>query len=199
MYKVYFEDRFITLSKEPDRLQRYGLFHKFINNAELYGLISDFQTDTTMQNVNIYCEDLKHLWKIFRSYFKVVKAAGGLVRHTSGRYLFIEKRGRLDLPKGHTEVNEDAEGCALREVGEECGIAGHYIIKSIAPSYHIYACKDNLCLKKTDWFLMQYDGEMILKPQTEEGITGVKWLLPEEFNMIKNTVWFSLMDMLISL
>jgi hypothetical protein len=43
---------------------------------------------------------------------------------------------------------------------------------------------------------MGYDGEMITKPQTEEGITSVKWLLPEEFNCLKSSAWFSLMDML---
>ena len=76
----------------------------------------------------------EHLWKIFRIYFTEVGAAGGLVRHTSGRYLFIEKKGRLDLPKGHIEPEKKPEDCALREVSEECGITGHSIIKPICAS-----------------------------------------------------------------
>ena len=196
MYKVHFENRLITLSREPDRLQKYELFHKFINTVELYNLISDFQIDTITQSINIYCENIQHLWKIFRIYFNEVQAAGGLVKHSSGRYLFIEKNGRLDLPKGHLEPNEEAENCALREVCEECGLSGHYIIKPLAPSYHTYSWGGISYLKKTNWFLMGYDGEMIINPQTEEGITSVKWLLPEEFNNLKNLTWFSLMDML---
>jgi 8-oxo-dGTP pyrophosphatase MutT (NUDIX family) len=196
MYKVYFENRFITLSREPDRLQKYELFHKFVDTIELYNLVSDFQNNTTTQSVNVYCEDTTHLWKIFRIYFSEVQAAGGLVKHTSGRYLFIEKRGMLDLPKGHIDTKEDAESCALREVSEECGLSGHYIIKPLAPTYHTYSGGGISYLKKTNWFLMGYDGEMIVKPQTEEGITSVKWLLPEEFNSLKNSVWFSLIDML---
>jgi hypothetical protein len=43
---------------------------------------------------------------------------------------------------------------------------------------------------------MGYDGEMISKPQTEEGITNVKWLTPDEWNKLKNTIWPSLMDVL---
>jgi 8-oxo-dGTP pyrophosphatase MutT (NUDIX family) len=196
MYKVYFDDRFITLSREPDRLQKYELFHKFGNTAELYNLISDFQTDTALKNINIYCEDINHLWKTFRNYFNEVQAAGGLVKHSSGRYLFIEKRGRLDLPKGHIDANEDAETCALREVAEECGLSGHYIIKPLAPTYHTYLLEGVLCLKTTSWFLMGYDGEMITQPQTEEEITSVKWFLPEEFSDLKNSTWHSLMGML---
>ena len=196
MYKVYFENRFITLSMEPDRLQRYGLFYKFNDTAGLYNLISDFQADTTMQGVNVYCKNIKHLWKIFRIYFSEAPAAGGLVKHQSGRCLFIEKRGMLDLPKGHIELNEDAASCALREVGEECGISGHYIIKPIIPSYHTYSNKGISYLKETTWFLMGYDGEMIINPQTEEGITNVKWLFPDEFNSLKSSAWISLMDML---
>ena len=196
MYKVHFENRFITLSNEPDRIQKYGLFHKFVDTVELYNLISDFQVNTAMQNINVYCGDIKHLWRIFRIYFNEVQAAGGLVKHPSGSYLFIEKKGRLDLPKGHVEPDEDVESCALREVGEECGISGHYIIKPLAPSYHSYSWEGISYLKKTNWFLMKYDGEMITEPQTEEGITKAEWLLPDEFNNLKKSAWYSLMDIL---
>ena len=39
-------------------------------------------------------QTLNIVWKIFRIYFTEVGAAGGLVKHTSGRYLFIEKKGK---------------------------------------------------------------------------------------------------------
>ncbi len=196
MYKIHFENRFIMLSPEPDRLQKYGLFHKFNATDELYKLISEFQTDKSITSVNIYCTDIKHLWKMFRIYFTEVGAAGGLVRHTSGKYLFIEKQGKLDLPKGHIEPGEEPEICALREVNEECGIKGHKIIKPIQPSYHIYSLKGIFYLKKTNWFLMSYDGEMITEPQIEEGITRVEWLLPDELNRLKGNVWLSLMEII---
>jgi 8-oxo-dGTP pyrophosphatase MutT (NUDIX family) len=195
-YKVHFENRFIMISPEPDRLQKYGLFHKFNDTIELYKLISDFQSDKSVSSINIYGTNIKHLWKIFRIYFTEVGAAGGLVRHTSGRYLFIEKKGRLDLPKGHMEEGEEPETCALREVGEECGIKGHEIVKTISPSYHTYSWEGISYLKRTNWFLMRYDGEMVTEPQVEEGITKVEWLFPDEINLIKSNAWLSLMDII---
>ncbi|MBK7133318.1 MAG: NUDIX domain-containing protein [Bacteroidales bacterium] len=196
MYKVHFENRFITISPEPDRLQKYGLFHKFNDTSELYKLISDFQTDKNIHAINIYGPDIKFIWKLFRIYFTEVGAAGGLVKHTSGRYLFIEKKGKLDLPKGHLEPGEEPETCAIREVSEECGISGHTIVKPITPSYHTYSWEGISYLKKTSWFLMQYDGEMITEPQVEEGITKVEWLLPDELNSLKTNAWLSLMDLI---
>jgi 8-oxo-dGTP pyrophosphatase MutT (NUDIX family) len=196
MYKVHFENRFIVITPEPDRLQKYGLFHKFYDTKELYKLISDFQSDPKIASINIYGPDITHIWKIFRIYFTEVGAAGGLVRHSSGRFLFIEKKGKLDLPKGHIEAGEEPEACAIREVSEECGIKGHSIVKPLEPSYHTYTWEGISYLKKTSWFLMKYEGPMVTEPQIKEGITKVEWLLPDEISRIKGTAWLSLMDMI---
>jgi 8-oxo-dGTP pyrophosphatase MutT (NUDIX family) len=196
MYKVHFENRFIIISSEPDRLQKYGLFHKFHDTDELYKLISSFQTDKGITSINIYGPDIKFIWKIFRIYFTEVEAAGGLVKHKSGRYLFIEKNGKWDLPKGHIEHAESPEVCAVREVHEECGISNHKIINPLEPSYHTYMWEGISYLKKTHWFLMSYDEEIIFSPQTEEGITKVEWLLPDEISLIKSLAWVSLTDLI---
>jgi 8-oxo-dGTP pyrophosphatase MutT (NUDIX family) len=196
MYKVHFENRFILISSEPDRVQKYSLFLKYHATKELYKVISDFQSDQTITSINIYGPDIKHIWKMFRIYFTEVGAAGGLVKHSSGKYLFIEKRGKLDLPKGHIETGEEPETCALREVNEECGITGHTIVKPLLPSYHTYSWEGISYLKKTSWFLMQYDGTMVIEPQIKEGITRIEWLYPDEISKIKSQAWLSLMDMI---
>jgi 8-oxo-dGTP pyrophosphatase MutT (NUDIX family) len=196
MFKVHFENRFILISSEPDRLQKYGLFHKFYDTREFYKIIAEFQSNPQVQAINIYGPDIKHIWKIFRIYFTEVNAAGGLVKHSSGRYLFIEKKGKLDLPKGHIEEGEDPEDCALREVSEECGIKGHKIVSELQPSYHTYSWEGISYLKKTSWFLMNYDGKMIMKPQEKEGITSVEWLFPDDLSKLKSSAWLSLMDLI---
>jgi 8-oxo-dGTP pyrophosphatase MutT (NUDIX family) len=196
MYKVHFENRFIMISAEPDRLQKYGIFHKFYATSELYKLISEFQADNSIPSINIYGTNIRHIWKMFRIYFTEVGAAGGLVRHTSGKYLFIEKKGKLDLPKGHIEPGEESEACALREVTEECGIMGHSIIKPLEPSYHTYSWEGISYLKKTSWFLMAYNGFMVTQPQLSEGITKVEWLSPDEISKIRESAWLSLMDLI---
>lgn len=195
-YKVHFENRFIIISDEPDRVQKYGLFHKFNDTEELYKLISRFQEDKNIPSANIYGPDIKHLWRIFRIYFTGIDAAGGLVRHSSGKFLFIERRGKWDLPKGHMEPGETAENCALREVSEECGIEGHEIVKPLEPSYHTYSWEGISYLKKTHWFLMDYFGDMICEPQISEGITKAKWLFPDEISKIKSGAWLSLTDLI---
>jgi 8-oxo-dGTP pyrophosphatase MutT (NUDIX family) len=196
MYKVHFENRFVIISPEPDRLQKYGLFHKFYDTNELYKLISRFQEDKTIPSLNIYGTDIKYLWRLFRIYFTEVEAAGGLVKHSSGRYLFIERRGKWDLPKGHMEKGETPEECAIREVSEECGITGHEIVSPLEPSYHTYAWEGISYLKKTSWFLMKFTGEMTFTPQTEEGITKGQWLFPDEISRIKPGAWLSLTDLI---
>jgi 8-oxo-dGTP pyrophosphatase MutT (NUDIX family) len=196
LIKVHFENRFIIISPEPDRLQKYGLFHKFNDTDELYRLIAEFQADKNLSSLNIYGTDIKHLWRIFRIYFTEVGAAGGLVRHPGGKYLFIERKGKWDLPKGHIEQGESPENCALREVNEECGITGHTIVKQLEPSYHTYSWEGISYLKKTHWFLMDYSGRMISEPQTEEGITRVEWMSPDEISIIKGLAWLSLADLI---
>ncbi len=196
MYKVHFENRFITISSEPDRLQKYGLFHKFYDTDEFYKLINDFQADKSIKSVNVYGTDITFIWKLFRINFTEVGAAGGLVKHNSGRYLFIEKNNKFDLPKGHIDKGEEPETCAIREVSEESGITGHSIVKPLCPSYHTYTLQNIPYLKKTYWFLMDYDGAMINEPQIKEGITKVEWLLPDEICKIKDNSWLSLVDLI---
>ena len=67
MYKVHFENRFILLSDEPDRLQKYGLFYKFNDTKELYAIISEFQENPGVKAINIYGPNIRHIWKIFRN------------------------------------------------------------------------------------------------------------------------------------
>ena len=198
-YKVHFENRFITISPEPDRLQKYGLFYKFYEKDELYKQISSFEKDVSIPSLNIYGLEIKILWKHFRNYFSEIEAAGGLVRHADGSYLFIERRGKWDLPKGHIEKGETPEACALREVAEECGIKEHIIVKKLNPSYHTYRYEDVSYLKKTHWFLMSYDGNQALCPQTEECITKAEWLFPDSICLIKSHAWLSLSDLINSL
>ncbi|MDX9929759.1 MAG: NUDIX domain-containing protein [Bacteroidales bacterium] len=194
-YKVYFENRYITISPEPDRMQKYTLFHRYHNAVELYRAISSFKagSDFTM---NIYGYDINHLWEEFRGYFTFVEAAGGLVRHPSGNYLFIVRNGRWDLPKGHMEEGEEPEACAIREVMEECGLTGHRIIRALHPSFHTWEYEGVSYLKQTHWFLMRYDGEMVGHPQEEEGITEVRWMKPDKICIIRESAWHSLTELI---
>ncbi len=194
--KVHFENRFIALSPEPDRLQKYSIFHKYHDERGLYDLIREFSGDQSVQSLNIYCTDIDNLWLRFKGYFNIAEAAGGLVKHPSNNFLFIKRYGKWDLPKGHIEPGETPEECALREIEEECGITEMKIIKPLLPSYHTYQLNNVNYLKPTYWFLVDYRGPLIVNPNGEEGITDGKWMPPSSIQEIRSNTWTSLIDLL---
>jgi 8-oxo-dGTP pyrophosphatase MutT (NUDIX family) len=121
-------------------------------------------------------ENVDESWKRFISKYILIEAAGGLVKNKDGKFLFIFRNGKWDLPKGKAEYDETPEMTALREVEEECGLKDLKIEKEIAKTFHTYKEKGKLILKKTHWYLMTIAEEQKLIPQTEEGITELKWV-----------------------
>jgi hypothetical protein len=51
-------------------------------------------------------------------------------------------------------------------------------------------------MKKTYWFTMNYEGDMITEPQAEEGITHAEWLAPDDIAKIKSNTYQSLLDLM---
>jgi len=129
----------------------------------------------------------------------LIKAAGGLVKNNEGRYLFIFRQGRWDIPKGKVEKNEGIKEAAVREVEEECGIEVSKLGKKICRTYHSYISREEVVLKKTYWFKMRSNYTGKLKPQKEEGITDVRWLYKDEMGIITQNTFPSIMEVLIKL
>lgn len=125
-------------------------------------------------------------WQLFLSHYTLIEASGGLVQNKEGKYLAIFRRGKWDLPKGKVEYDESPEQAGVREVEEECGIHDLEIIKTLPSTFHTYHEKNKDYLKKTHWYLMNYEGKDKLKPQTEEDIEKVEWMSSEK---IKSTFY----------
>lgn len=119
----------------------------------------------------------------FASQFTPVEAAGGVVEHC-GKVLMIYRNGLWDLPKGHLESGESLAGCAAREVSEECGLSlGDIAVeRHIVDTQHFYYFPKTARweLKTTHWYAMRYNPDTALVPQTDEGITRVEWISPEQ-------------------
>ncbi len=194
-YKVYFDNRFITVSDEPDRLRKYSLFHKYINSTLLRDAVASFQSGS-QPSLNIFGSDIDTLWDQFRSIFTMLYAAGGLVRNMKSEFLFIVRNGRWDLPKGHIEPGEKPEAGALREVSEECGISGQKVTRALPATWHSYSFDNQMFLKKTFWYAMSYEGEEAPSPQKGEGISEVHWLSAQEVSAIKEDILLSLRTIL---
>jgi 8-oxo-dGTP pyrophosphatase MutT (NUDIX family) len=146
-------------------------------------------------------QDEGKVWKQFRKSFKELPAAGGFVQNSEGAFLFIRRLGVWDLPKGKIEKKESPESAAVREVEEECGISGIKIVRPLDSTYHIYRSpwikKDNnLVLKETKWFLMNYSGNEIPVPQSEEDIEEVRWFALSEFEWVIQQTYASLAELI---
>lgn len=113
---------------------------------------------------------------------KKILAAGGIIWNECNEMLFIYRRSKWDLPKGHVEKNETFEACALREVREETGLRNVTLIRFIGTTqheYHDYKLSENV-LKETHWFDMKADKNEPLHPQEEESIEWIKWVPKDE-------------------
>ena len=129
--------------------------------------------------VSIVSRDADVTFHQFASRFKVIEAAGGLVKNNFEQYPFIFRRGKWDLPKGKVDEGESIAQTALREVGEECGLNSLKIIAPLIKTYHYYPEKKNNVLKRTHWFLMSTD-ETKINVQAEEDIEDFIWLEKEK-------------------
>lgn len=138
----------------------------------------------------------KRTFKRFFKAFNYVKAAGGLVAR-GDELLFIFRNGKWDLPKGKLEINESSKIAARREVVEECGlIKKPKIVGKIVNTYHVYEMNGASFLKKTNWYLMQYNGTEPLLAQKEEGITKACWVKPSALATKRKNCYPSILTVL---
>lgn len=133
------------------------------------------------------CADLDAAWQAFNTHTEDVHAAGGLLANAAGELLCIHRLGHWDLPKGKVEAGEDLPTAAAREVHEECGVPLPVVGAPFATTYHVYGPEDRL-MKVTHWFEMQPapgTDTTALQPQTEEGITEVRWAGPAALEQLE--------------
>jgi len=105
-----------------------------------------------------------------------------VVRNAKNQILVIYRNNKWDIPKGKVEKDESTREAAIREVEEECGIKHLKLNDKLISTYHIYASKGGLILKKTNWYNMTCLVDQKLTPQKEEGIDEVKWVKSDFFS-----------------
>lgn len=147
-----------------------------------------FETAKSVVFVSPTEEEAERLFVRFAEQFVPVEAGGGLVASPRGEVLMIFRNGRWDLPKGKLEPGEEIAECAVREVEEECGITGLTAGKLLTRTYHLYEWGGTWILKRTTWFAMANDGAGALVPQTEEGISEIRWIAADHIEAyLENT------------
>ena len=183
MYVIYINDRPLTLRTEsapaaygdtaPDThlVARYtGKRKSLLNYADTLE-----KGSPKVSSIELIAPDLDALWADFRSHYRWIEAAGGVVTNRdNGRQLFIFRRGFWDLPKGKLDDGEDAPTAAVREVEEETGLADIQLGAALPTTYHTYRGKKNRILKPTYWYRMT-TAQRELVPQTTEDIERAEW------------------------
>ncbi len=184
MYKVFYNEKAIILSEKPLTTTKKTL--KFSTESQFEEALA-FLRNSSGSEVNVYYHNLEKLWEKFKSFYNYLEAAGGLVSNSHDEILFIYRLGKWDLPKGKVEPGETTEIAAVREVEEECGISNLEITHFLTKTYHIYFQND-LKLKATYWYRMDYNGNEVLTPQAEEGIGIAEWKSKSEIpEILTNT------------
>lgn len=195
---VYHKDRKIILREKTagfeDQINNLEVDEPFIHkcNDRMGTILKTFFEREAIKEISFEYFDFDKLLNDFKSHFKYIEAAGGLVKNKNDKLLVIHRLGVPDLPKGKLDEAESPKEAALREVTEECGIDNLQIIGKDEPSYHIYLLNDKYVLKKTFWFHMTYTGNKKPVPQTEESITDVEWCNIELLTKYKDKTYSSL-------
>jgi len=180
MYKVFYNQKPIYLTTDRNgNSDEFPLF--FSKYTTVTSLIKALKSKK-VSGIYLYHPKKEKLEKHFLKHFPKVEAAGGLVEHKDGRYLFIYRNDKWDLPKGKIEKKEIILNAAVREVSEETGVADLIVSKPLPTTYHIYNANGKFKLKLTHWFLMKTKYTLPLKPQIEENIQKAEWINKEEIS-----------------
>ena len=181
MYTIFINNNPIYLTNNLDHKKEENFM--MFESADIPLHVSKLENNIIC-NLYLYHDDIEYIWKNFKSNFKIIEAAGGMVINSKREILFIYRDGVWDLPKGKIEKNEESEKAALREVQEECGIDGLKLDRFLEKTYHIYKLNEKYILKVTYWYLMFSEFNEQFKPQIEEGITKVEWVPKENLTKV---------------
>ena len=195
MYKVFIENRAVIFTQNTESSQNTDLKKKQKKRSFDKYLLPLVLSHSEGEEVSVICEDVEKEMNVFFQYHDFIEAAGGIVKRKK-RFLFIKRNGLWDIPKGKVEKDEEIEDAAVREVEEECGIKQVKLKSPLTVTYHTYDYKGRQVLKKTYWYVLTYKGNKRTIPQTEEGITKVKWLKINKFDKVRKSTYPSIIDVL---
>ena len=176
MYTIFINDKpLILISYKTKYLNKMSYpIEKFKNEKIIDISISELNNEKS-DGIVILGTNLIKLYKLVLKRFKLIRAAGGIVKYNNS-ILWIFKNNKWDLPKGKIDFKESIEKAAYREVIEETGLKYVNVKKHLSSTYHSYLESGKMVLKITNWYSMECKKMSILKPQVDEGITKVQWI-----------------------
>jgi ADP-ribose pyrophosphatase YjhB (NUDIX family) len=167
------------------------LNHVYIRDASLLHLNDildqvNSKVPINLLSLDVAVNDYEGVSKYLQEKFKIVKAAGGLVKKKD-RFLMIYRMKRWDLPKGKKESGEKYRQTAEREIQEECNVEVK-VGKKICTTWHTYSMNRHNMIKKTRWYLMDLVDDSRMKPAIEEDIEDLRWMTQKEvYHALENS------------
>ncbi len=181
-YKIYINDKVLHLVKKEHfaNLQMSAKCLKVPysgSKKSLFQYLDTLEKSSRFDEIALQTDDLDTLYQDFKSLFKWVPAAGGIIRRKDGRILMIFRRNVWDLPKGKLDDNEKPRAAAIRECEEETGLQNLKMISKLKNTFHIYRDNENKrVLKKTSWYILHAPMPDQIKVQIEEQIERADWM-----------------------
>jgi len=202
-YKIYINESPLILTQTSDlgdetAFERSLIHAKYRDKPKmLLNYIELLEKNKHHEGIIIQADDVRKLWKDFKSLYFYLKAGGGLVINPFGKVLLIFRRGVWDLPKGKQDPGETLAQTAVREVREETGLSDLHIEERLDNGYHCYLMSKQRTLKRTRWYLMQTQSPDQLVLQKEEGIQDAAWFDPKEIPTLQMPMYNNIRDVLI--
>lgn len=201
IYKIFINETPLFLTNTEGVLEEWKndnktLITNYLGKKKFLHPIIDLLEKSKKYNRVVVCSsNLELLWHDFKSIYKIIEAAGGVVKNEKNEVLMIFRRDSWDLPKGKIDDGESPEAAAVREIQEETGLNNVKLGELICYTYHTYDMKGKRILKKTWWYAMS-TSETALTPQTSEDIEQAIWVELTTFLDTKPTLYGSILDVL---
>ncbi|HCR54209.1 MAG TPA: hypothetical protein DIW27_07330 [Cytophagales bacterium] len=167
------------------------IHHVWIKNVttddiQVILVLLNSKVPTSLLSIEITTDHYEEVKEFIKKQFKVIKAAGGLVRKKD-KLLMIYRLKKWDLPKGKKENGESYPETAVREVEEECNITVK-LGEKICTTWHTYTMNKNSMLKRTKWYVMNVNDDSKMKPCLEEDIEELRWMTQKEvYHALENS------------
>jgi ADP-ribose pyrophosphatase YjhB (NUDIX family) len=167
------------------------IHHVWISNVSVQDMdllldLINTKVPTNLLSLHISVNDYDAIRIFLMKKYKVIKAAGGLVKKKD-KFLMIYRMKKWDLPKGKKESGEKYKQTSIREVEEECSVAVK-LGKKICTTWHTYTMNKNSMLKKTRWYEMELMDDSRIKPSIEEDIEELRWMTQKEvYHALENS------------
>ncbi len=190
MYEVFIDDRKVIFAQKRGVINGIDQFKK-MTDPYVEFIIPQVKMVKPFVQLTIELDDLQNDFETIFSKHEKVDAAGGIVR-AENKNLFIFRNGKWDIPKGKVDEGEEIKDAAIREIEEECGISGLKIRSKICETLHTYYYDGLPTIKKTHWFFLSANRLSKGIPQSEEGITDIRWFSDSDLKTIRSNTFFTI-------